>query len=140
MTEAIVGNPDEAVGPGIHPEDDIDTFSTSAKISTSLWIYLYRCAKLGSRSLWHKKKNVVLEEEIRTLCDKVISNYMSRKQPDYVGTKRHKTNVPVRDDVLQCFYNMTDLIVASNPNLYTDVALKLNITLQEERVVCKAYR
>ena len=120
--------------------ESCDVFTNDARTTTSLWIYLYRCAKLGSRSLWHKKKNAVLEEEIRTLCDKVIQHCMARMQGDFTAVTGQKTNVPLRQEVLQCFFNMTDLIVASNPNLYSDVALKLNITIHEERVVCKAYR
>ena len=120
-------------------KDADDDFSNAAyETTSSLWIYLYRCAKLGARSLWKKKKNVVLEEQIRALCDKVIQHRLTKMQLGDTILAR-KTNLPIRQDVVHCICTMTDVIVATNPKLYKDVALKLNITFHEERLVCKAY-
>ena len=119
-------------------ENNDDDYAIHPATSTSLWIYMYRCAKLGSRSLWKKKKNAILEEQIRSLCDKVIQYRLG-------GTKAgknildRKTNVPIHPNVVKCFCNMTDIMIATNPTLYTDIASKLNITFHDERVVCKAF-
>ena len=117
---------------------DVNDFTNETTTSTSLWIYLYRCAKLGSRSLWKKKKNSILEEQIRYLCDKVIQHRLTKTQCENDKLDR-TSNVPIGLDIVTCFCNMTDVIIYLNPTLYTDIALKLNITFQEERLVCKAY-
>ncbi len=110
----------------------------SIQATTSLWIYLYRCAKLGSRSLWKKNRNFVLEEQVRALCDKVIQHRLTTTQSGE-NILHRKTNIPMRPDVITCFCNMTDVIIDTNPTLYSDIALKLNITFNEERLLCKAF-
>ena len=75
---------------------------------------------------------------MRSLCDKVIQHRLTATQTGN-NILHRKTNIPIRPDVVTCFCDMTDVIIFSNPTLYTDIALKLNITFQEERLVCKAY-
>ena len=123
---------------GKEEQDNTTTTTMQSAVSTSLWIYLYRCAKLGSRSLWKKKRNVILEEQIRTLCDRVIQHRLQRHKSE-INDLNRKSNIPLRGDIVKCFCDMTDLMILQNPNLYSDIALKLNITFHEERSVCKAF-
>ena len=70
--------------------------TTPMQTSASLWIYLYRCAKLGSRSLWKKKKNVILEEQVRSLCDKVIQHRITVTQSGNEILNRKKCLIPFK--------------------------------------------
>ena len=75
---------------------------------------------------------------MRSLCDKVIQHHLTARQTGN-NILHRKTNIPIRPDIVTCFCDMTEVIIFANPTLYTDIELKLNITFQEERLVCKAY-
>lgn len=130
-------NGDEKDGKDLCDIMSPQTFKTTTS-SSLLWIYLYRCSKQGSRSLWKGKKNVAMEEQVRSLTDKIIQYRLSKSRPDD-NVLSYRVNKPVRQDLVQCLCNMTDIMIEVNPGLYNDIALKLNITFQEERLVCKAF-
>ncbi|XP_066922562.1 apoptosis regulator BAX-like isoform X4 [Clytia hemisphaerica] len=109
------------------------------KSQTTLWIYLYRCSKLGPRSLWIKQSNCVLEELTRTICDKAIRHRMTKASIDHSPIKSPKLYETPSEKTMQCVKDMIDLIVSSHPELYTEITFKLNIPVQDERTVCRTY-
>lgn len=105
----------------------------------TLWIYLYRCSKLGPRSIWRKQEVCLLEEQSRTVCDKAIRHRMERVCIDHSPIKSPNIRAKPSAEALACIYDIMDVLVASNPELYTDVSFKMNMNIHDERAVCRAY-
>ena len=110
------------------------------KSQTTLWIYMYRCSKLGPRSLWVKQSNCVMEELTRTICDKAIRHRMTKAAIDHSPIKSPKLFEHPSEKTMQCVKDMIDLVVSSHPELYSEITFKLNIPIQDERTVCRTFR
>lgn len=110
------------------------------KSQTTLWIYLYRCSKLGPRSVWVKQSDCVLEELTRTICDKAIRHRMSKAFIDHSPIKSPKLYETPSEKTMTCVKDMVDLLVSAHPELYSEITFKLNVPIQEERTVCRTYR
>lgn len=120
-------------------QDTCQDFSSEIYNNTTLlWIYMNRCSKIGIRSLWKEKKNIVFGEQVRSLCDKVIQHRLSESNSGS-NFLAGRDNMPIREDLVKCFCRMTDAMIMTNPDLYMDLALKMDITFHEERIVCKAF-
>jgi len=117
--------------------------------SSSFWVYVFRCARAGPHTLWSRKEDHMLEEEMRSLCDKVIAYRLKKMDASVtdVDTSPLNNNNDNNDnniamaskDTVRCFCAMTDIMIDQNPDLYSDLSSKLNTPLQEERAVCKAF-
>lgn len=117
----------------------VDDMAASKKSQTTLWIYLYRCSKLGPRSLWVKQTNYTLEEMTRTICEKVVRHRMTKASIDHSPIKSPKLYDSPCDQTMQCIKDMVDLMVSAHPELYSEITFKLNIPIQDERTVCRTY-
>lgn len=119
---------------------DKEEMGVHKKTQTTLWIYLYRCSKLGPRSLWIKQSECDLEELTRAICDKAIRHRMSKADIDHSPIKSPKLYATPAEETIDCVKNMLDLLVSSHPELYSEITFKLNIPIQDERTVCRTYR
>lgn len=113
--------------------------TTCSNKQSTLWIYLHRCAKLGPRSLWVRQKDFKLEEQCRTLCDKVVRHRMDKVDINHSPIKSPKFREKPSPEVISCFSDMIDLLFEANPDLYSDIIYKLNVPLHDERAVCRAF-
>ena len=81
-----------------------------------------------------------MEELTRAICDKSIRYRMTNMDIDHSPIKSPKLFLQPAKMTMKCVENMVDIIVTAHPELYTEITFKLNITIQDERTVCRTYR